>query len=237
MKIEGKVVMITGAVRGIGRGLVDAFLKAGANRVYAASRNLEAYSHPDKRVIPLQLDVTNQESIQSAVKMAGDTQILVNNAGVLEFGNLLEADRDSFRRNLEVNLWGNLDMDRAFVPVLARNGEAAVVNILTLLSMVSAPGMSAYNASKAAAWSLGMSLRATLASQSIPVFNVFPGAVDTDMLAGVEMTKTPPAIVAAAIVEGLKAGTEDIFPDPMSQTVYDGWKKDHKAVEKQFASM
>lgn len=236
MEIKDKVVLITGASRGIGRELVRAFLEAGASRVYAGARR-PGDETDDTRIVPIELDVSSSESIQKAQKRAADTQILVNNAGVLEFGNLLEAPRDSFRRNLEVNLWGNLDMDRAFVPVLESNGGGGIVNILTLLSLVSAPGMSAYNASKAAAWSVALSLRATLSGRGIEVFNVFPGAVDTDMLAGVEMPKTSASAVANSIVRGVASGAEDIFPDPMSESVYATWKQDHKAVEKQFASM
>ena len=214
MNIESKVVFVTGANRGIGASLVQAFLAKGARRVYAAARNPASVAFHDERVQAIGLDVTDLASIQNAAQVARDTQILVNNAGVLDWGNLLEAPRDSFQKNLAVNLWGPLDMDRAFVPVLEQNGDGAIVTILTLLSLASMPGMSAYNASKAAAWSVGLSLRATLAAKSIAVFNVFPGAVDTDMLAGVEMPKTASRDVAQNVLSGLEAGSEDIFPDP-----------------------
>ena len=81
------------------------------------------------------------------------------------------------------------------------------------------------------------SLRASLAGSNIAVHGVFPGAVDTDMLKAVDMPKTSPQDVARAIVEGINAGMEDIFPDPMSRQLYAAWAADHKAVEKQFASM
>ena len=109
--------------------------------------------------------------------------------------------------------------------------------MLSLVSLVSAPGFAAYNASKAAAWSMTLSLRANLAARGITVHGVFPGAVDTDMLAGVDMPKTSPADVARAVVSGLQENREDIFPDPMSTQVYAAWRQDHKAVEKQFAAM
>ena len=99
------------------------------------------------------------------------------------------------------------------------------------------PGLGVYNASKAAAWSLTQSLRAGLSGQKIAVYGVFPGAVDTDMLAGIEMPKTSPAAVAKAIVTGVSNGVEDIFPDAMSSSLYAAWRKDHKAVERQFAAM
>ena len=66
---------------------------------------------------------------------------------------------------------------------------------------------------------------------------MFPGAVDTDMLAGVEMPKTSPADIASAVVSGVESGMEDIFPDPMSTQLYAVWKQNHKAIEKQFATM
>ncbi len=128
-------------------------------------------------------------------------------------------------------------MSRAFVPVIEKNGGGAVANILTLVALASMPGLAVYNASKAAAWSASLSLRASLANKPVTVHNVFPGAVDTDMLAGVEMPKTSPQDVAEAVVAGIVAGHEDIFPDPMAESMYAEWRKDHKAVEKQFAAM
>ena len=111
------------------------------------------------------------------------------------------------------------------------------MNVLTLLSLASMPSFAAYNASKAAAWSMTLSLRASLANSNVTVHSVFPGAVDTDMLADVEIPKTNSLQVARAIIEGIQDGKEDIFPDPMSQEVYGMWSKDHKAIEKQFAQM
>ena len=66
---------------------------------------------------------------------------------------------------------------------------------------------------------------------------MFPGAVDTDMLNGVEMAKAAPADVAAAVLNGIEADEEDIFPDPMSRQLYAHWAADHKAIERQFATM
>jgi short-subunit dehydrogenase len=128
-------------------------------------------------------------------------------------------------------------MSRAFAPLIEGNGGGAVVNVLTVVALASMPGLGVYNASKAAAWSMTQSLRADLAKRKVQVYAVFPGPVDTDMARGIEMAKTSPADVARAVLDGVQAGTEDIFPDPMSQQVYAAWKADHKAVERQFASM
>ena len=239
MEIERSVALVTGANRGIGRALVGALLAAGATKVYAAARKLETLDHffDNQRVLPVLIDVTDEKAIAGLAAAARDVTLLVNNAGVLDFGPVLEAPLAAFERNFATNFYGVLATSRAFAPVIERNGGGAIVNILTLVALASMPGLSVYNASKAAAWSLTQSLRASLAGRNIAVHGVFPGAVDTDMLAGVEMPKARPDDVAAAIVAGVSQSREDIFPDAMSASLYDAWRKDHKAVEKQFALM
>lgn len=241
MHIRNATALVTGANRGIGLALVKALLNSGAKRIYATARDvktLDAVVALDRaRVKPLQLDVTNKELIRAAAAAASDVNLLINNAGVLEFGSFLDVPTEKVARQFETNFYGKLKMALAFAPVIEANGGGAIVNLLTLVALASMPGLSTYNASKAAAWSMTQSLRATLASKKIQVSGVFPGAVDTDMLAGVEMPKTSPADIASAVVSGIEAGMEDIFPDPMSTQLYAAWKTDHKAVERQFALM
>ena len=241
MQIQNSTVLVTGANRGIGRELVNALLQAGAKKVYAGARDLnrmKATKFSDmSRVVPINLDVTNRELVWGLPDQAPDVNLLVNNAGVLDFGNILEVPLEAIARNFDTNFYGPLIMARAFAPLIERNGGGAIVNILTLVALASMPGLAAYNASKAAAWSMTQSLRASIAGRGIAVHAIFPGAVDTDMLAGVDMPKTPPKDIAAAVVAGVVAGQEDTFPDPMSAGLYAAWKTDHKSVEKQFAAM
>jgi len=237
MDIKHATALVSGANRGIGRALVEALLSAGVTKVYAAARDVEKVVAGDMRVVAVPLDVTDDASVVALAKRADDVTLLVNNAGVLDFGSVVDAPRAAFERNFAANFYGVLAMSKAFAPVIEQNGGGAVVNILTLVALASMPGLGVYNASKAAAWSLNQSLRAALSRRNIAVHGVFPGAVDTDMLAGVEMPKTSPADVAKAIVAGVSTVVEDIFPDPMSSSVYEAWRKDHKAVEKQFAAM
>jgi NAD(P)-dependent dehydrogenase (short-subunit alcohol dehydrogenase family) len=241
MEAKKAVALVTGANRGIGRALVEALLERGAVRVYATARNLadlkQVAALDPKRVRTLQLDVTKPAQISAAAAEARDVNLLINNAGVLDFGSLLEAPGEAVRRNMDTNYYGTLHMSRAFAPLIEGNGGGAVVNVLTVVALASMPGLGVYNASKAAAWSMTQSLRADLAKRKVQVYAVFPGPVDTDMARGIEMAKTSPADVARAVLDGVQAGTEDIFPDPMSQQVYAAWKADHKAVERQFASM
>lgn len=239
MDITTATAFVTGANRGIGNALVKRLLDTGVRRVHAAARTdeqatkLEAL---DKRVTGVVLDVTNAAQVALAAANAEDVNLLVNNAGVLDFGNFLDASRAQIERNFATNFYGALDVTRAFTPVIEANGGGTIVNLLTLVALASMPGLSVYNASKAAAWSMTQSLRATLAAKNIKVMGVFPGAVDTDMIAGVDMPKTSAAEIARAIVGAIGTDQEDLFPDSMSADLYEQWKVDHKAVERQFAA-
>jgi NAD(P)-dependent dehydrogenase (short-subunit alcohol dehydrogenase family) len=215
-------------------------LERGAKRVYAAARDLSSLDTvlrlDPARIRAVKLDVTSVADAQAAAALANDVTLLINNAAVLATGGLAELPVATVRDNMETNFYGLLNVTTAFIPVLERQ-RGSVVNILTLLSMVSAPGLAAYNASKAAGWSLTQSFRADLAKRGIAVHGVFPGAVDTDMARSLEIPKTPAIAVARATLDGVDAGDEDIYPDPMSKAVYSEWRKDHKAVERQFAAM
>ena len=240
MQIKNSVALITGANRGIGRAFVDALLERGASRIYAAARDLaslDAVVRLDpKRIRALKLDVTSAEDARAAAGQAKDITLLINNAAELALGRLTDITVDAVRSNMETNFFGLLNVITAFVPVLEQN-EGSIVNILTLLSLASMPGVAAYNASKAAGWSLTQSFRADLAKRGIRVHGVFPGAVDTEMARSFEIPKLPAIDVARATLDGVDANEEDIYPDDMSQQVYAAWRTDHKAVERQFAAM
>lgn len=241
MNLKKATALVTGANRGIGRALVGALLAAGAPKIYAAARDMgtlaDTLTLDPKRVIALKVNVTDRAAVAALANQANDVTLLVNNAGVLDFGGILDVPYEAVERNFGTNFYGQLNMARAFAPVIEANGGGGIVNLLTLVALASMPGLAVYNASKAAAWSMTQSLRASLADKGVEVFGVFPGAVDTDMLAGVNMPKASPAEVARMIVLGITEGREDIFPDPMSAQMYAARKQDHKAVEKQFAAM
>mgnify|MGYP000727103421 CR=1 FL=1 len=239
MKIQDAVVLVTGSNRGIGKALVQALSKAGARKIYASARDSSSLSFAGLKaeIVPLTLDVSNDSNLQKVAKQANDVTLVLNNAGVLSTGNILEVTEDQIKHNFETNFFGALAVARTFAPIIERNGGGAIVNTLTLLSLASMPAFAAYNASKAATWSMTLSLRASLANTNVAVHSVFPGAVDTDMLDGIEMAKTSPDEVAKAIVEGVNQDKEDIFPDPMSKQVYPAWRENHKDIEKQFAQM
>jgi NAD(P)-dependent dehydrogenase (short-subunit alcohol dehydrogenase family) len=239
MKTQDTIALVTGANRGIGRAFVEAYLAHGAKKVYAAARkrtDLDAIVALDpKRVVPIVLDVSKPAEVAAAAATAKDVNVLINNAGVLSFGNVLEASEETLRRDLDINYFGTIRVTRAFAPMIEKNGGGVVANLLSVVSLASMPGVAGYNASKAALWSATQSMRADLAKRDIRVVGVFPGPIDTDMAKDFPMAKTPAIDVANDVLNGIANGAEDIFPDPMAKQVYAAWSKDHKAVEKQFA--
>ena len=233
MKIADKVILVTGANRGIGQALVEEALRRGAKRVYAGTR--QPLVHPDERVTPLTLDVTNLAQTESAVKRVEALDILINNAGVGLYDDL--SDRATLERHLAVNLFGTYGVTQAFLPLLTRS-RGAIVNISSLTAFAALPIMPAYSISKAAVFSLTQSQRALLAEQGVSVHAVLTGPVDTDMVRGLEIPKASAQLVAHAIFDGVEKGEEDIFPDPMSESMAEGWRSGAaKALERQNAAL
>jgi NAD(P)-dependent dehydrogenase (short-subunit alcohol dehydrogenase family) len=231
VNIAKKTVLITGANRGIGRALVSEALARGAKRVYAGTR--QALPSADRRVTPLTLDVTNASQIERAAEEVEALDVLINNAGIAIYDDL--SNPDVIEQHLAVNLFGSLRVARAFLPQLRRS-RGAIVNNLSLVSLASLPVIPAYSISKAAALSMTQSLRAQLAGQGVTVHAVFLGPIDTDMNRGFDIPKASPESAASGIFDGLEKGEEDIFPDPASAPLAEGWRTGVvKALERQFA--
>jgi NAD(P)-dependent dehydrogenase (short-subunit alcohol dehydrogenase family) len=232
MKITNKAVLVTGANRGIGQALVEEALRRGAKRVYAGTR--QPLAHLDGRVTPLPLDVTNAAQTQGAVESVESLDILINNAGLALYDDL--SDRAALERHLAVNLFGTYGVTQAFLPSLMRT-RGAIVNVLSVTALASLPIIPAYSISKAAAFSLTQSLRSLLAGRGVRVHAVLTGPVDTDMSRGLDIPKASPESVARAIFDGVEEEEEDIFPDPMSQSLAEGWSSGVvKALERQNAA-
>jgi len=233
MTIADKAVLVTGANRGIGQALVDEALSRGARWVYAGTR--QPLTHPDERVIPLTLDVTNPAQIQAAAEQVDSLDLLINNAGIWLYDDL--SDPAMLEEHLAVNFYGTWRVTQAFLPLLTRS-KGTIVNNVSLMALAALPLTPAYSASKAAAFSLTQSLRALLAGRGVRVHAVLTGPVDTDMTRGFDIPKASAASVAQAILDGVEAGEEEIFPDPMSASLADGWRDGvAKAFERQNAAL
>jgi NAD(P)-dependent dehydrogenase (short-subunit alcohol dehydrogenase family) len=233
MTIEGKSILVTGANRGLGQALVEEALRRGATRVYAGTRR--PLNHPDERVVAVTLDVTDPTQVQRAAQKIGSLDVLFNNAGVALPDEL--SDRAALERHLAVNLFGTWGVTEAFLPLLTRTG-GAVVNVVSVAALAAVPVLPAYSISKAAAFSLSQSLRALFASRDVNVHAVMAGPIDTDMVRGLDIPKTSPESVARGVFDGLARGDEEIFPDPMSETLAESWRTGAaKALERQNAAL
>ncbi|TCN43894.1 short-subunit dehydrogenase [Kribbella orskensis] len=232
MTFADRSVLVTGANRGIGQALVEEVLRRGAKRVYAGTRR--PLTHPDERVTPLTLDVTDAAQIQAAVESVASLDVLINNAGVALYADL--GDRAALEQHLAVNLFGSYDTTQAFLPLLTRS-RGTIVNVLSLAALAPVPLDPTYAMSKAAAFSLTQSLRAALAGQGVAVHAVLPGPVDTDMGPKGDIPKASVESVARAILDGVENGDEEIFPDPLSESMAEGWRNGaSKALERQMAA-
>ena len=243
-ELSGKTALVTGANRGIGEAIVDALVAAGAKKVYTAARKISALdplvARHGGRVVALRLDVTNAAQIAEAAATATDVDLLVNNAGVVGFhgGDFTDPQWiEGGRQEMEVNFLGTFAVSQAFAPVLAKNGGGAIANLNSVASFVSFPILAAYSASKAATHSLTQVTRAMLRAQNTQVFGVYPGPIDTRMAEVLPIEKASPADTAQAIVAGIVAGDEEIFPDKVSQGTGPAFFADPKGLERQVAGM
>jgi NAD(P)-dependent dehydrogenase (short-subunit alcohol dehydrogenase family) len=226
----GAVALVTGGSRGIGKALVEELLARGASKVYATARDPRAVS-PD--AVPVELEVTDPDSVAAAAELAGDVTILINNAGGSVAVPMLDSSIEDIRREFETNFYGPLLVSRAFAPIIERNGGGHVLNAHSVLSWLGNGG--SYSASKAALWSQTNSLRLELHGRGIAVTGLHMGYVDTDMAAGVDAPKVSAAEVARLAVEGIRAGAHEVLADDISRQVKAGLSADLSALYPQLA--
>ena len=218
MNIEGAVVLVTGANRGLGAEYVRQLLDRGAAKVYAGARSPESVTNAG--AIPLKLDVTSAADIQAAVQQCSDLTMLINNAGVVIGSRVLaENSLENAKAEFETNVWGPFNLAKAFAPVLSANGGGAIVNVLSAVSWMSIKEVATYAMSKSAAWSLTNALRLELARQGTLVVAVHPAFIDTDMAAGVDMPKTSPHQVVERTLDSVAAGLPEVLADDTSAFV------------------
>jgi len=229
--IRGKVILVTGANRGIGRVLVETFLDHGAAKVYAAVRDTASTAplirQYGDRVVTLQVDMEDPESIAASAKAAPDVDVVVSNAGVLtKFSPLDPGAIDALQFEMNVNVYGLIRLAQAFAPVLDANGGGVFVQINSTASIKCVPDFATYCASKAAAYSITQALRAKLGRQGTRIISVHPGPIDTDMAvtAGITEWAEPPSVVADAIIDAVQSGSFHVFPDALARRLGEAYK-------------
>ncbi|WP_433219294.1 SDR family oxidoreductase [Dactylosporangium sp. CS-047395] len=213
--MNNEVVLVTGGNRGLGKAFVEEALARGARKVYAAARNPESVSTPG--AIPLQLDVTDPESVRRAAAIATDVTVLINNAGVSARASLLDGDLAEIRQEFETNFYGTIHVTRAFAPILAANGGGHILDVHSVLSWLS-QGTS-YSATKAAVWQATNAFRLELAPQGTTVTGLHVGYVDTDMTKGVDGPKESAADVVRLALDGVEAGAFEVLADEVTRHV------------------
>jgi NAD(P)-dependent dehydrogenase (short-subunit alcohol dehydrogenase family) len=217
MKNDQIVAFVTGANRGLGKRFAAQLVERGA-KVYAAARRPETIDVPG--VVPAQLDVTDPESVARAASVAGDVNVLINNAGVSTGASLLTGPMDDVRLEMETHYFGTLSVTRAFAPIVEANGGGSILNVLSVLSWAHSPVFGAYSAAKAAEWAMTDAIRQELAPRGIHVASLHVGFMDTDMADFVPADqKTDPSAVAKLALEGLFAGEPEVIADDISRRV------------------
>ena len=221
MKLKDATVLVTGANRGIGLAFVRAAMARGARKVYAGARNPAGMTLAG--VEPVQLDVTDAGQVTAAARQCTDVTLLINNAGIGVTGDILSPDAVAqARQMMETNFIGPLRMCQAFAPVLAANGGGAILNVLSVASWINSPTLSAYGATKSAAWALTNGMRHALREQRTQVVAMHVGFVDTDLVRDIDIQKSPPEVVVARTLDALEAGAEEVLADAVARQVKRG---------------
>jgi NAD(P)-dependent dehydrogenase (short-subunit alcohol dehydrogenase family) len=242
MQLEKTVALVTGSNGGIGRYYVETLRRVGVSKIYAGARNLNSLSDvvaiDPKHIIPVPLDITNEQSVNTAAATCQDVTLLINNAGIGLLKSFISApDLSSARAEMEVNYFGTLTMCRAFAPVLERNGGGAIVNMLSMLGKVNLPMNASYSASKAAAILMTQGIRAELAAQGTLVIGVMPGTVDTEGSRNFPPPKVSPEVVAQEALQAVVDRIEDVYPGEQAKEMAAQLLKDPKSLEKAMAMM
>ncbi|AQT80783.1 short-chain dehydrogenase [Mycolicibacterium litorale] len=221
MQLQGATALVTGTNRGLGHHFAAELLRRGA-KVYATARRPELIDVPGAELVTL--DITDQASIDAVAELAGDVDVLINNAADTHGGNLVTGDMAAIRSTMDTNYYGTLAMIRTFAPILARNGGGAILNVLSAAAWLAVDGNTAYAAAKSAEWGLTNGVRAELAEQGTLVTALIPGLIGTQTLfdfaeqAGLTLPADvviDPGDLARLALDGLEAGEVEIL-DPFS---------------------
>lgn len=243
-------VLVTDGKTAVGQAIVQALVKAGADIVWVG--HAEPWKKlpgiEDVTVLPqvtlVPLDLTNERSVtELAGEIGGKVDIVINNAEVHRaFGIAARRGTDVARAEMDINYFGLLRLAQEFGPALkGRSADgvthaAAWVNLLSIYALSNFPPHGTFSASKAAAHSLAQCLRAEMRPAGIRVINLFPGPVDDEWNQNLPPPKVAPSAIAAAIVNALRQGIEDVYPGDVAQEWLERWRENPKVLERELAA-
>lgn len=190
-----KVWFITGASKGMGLALTKLVLSKG-NKVVATSRNIKELdakiTENKNNLLPLQVDITSDESVKNAVKQSiehfGRLDVVINNAGYSLVGSMEEMTDEEFRKTLDVNLFGTVNIIRAVMPYLRKQQSGHIINISSNAGYVGFANAASYNAAKFAVVGISEALSEEIKSFGIKVTVVAPGQFRTNFMDKGSMT-------------------------------------------------
>jgi NAD(P)-dependent dehydrogenase (short-subunit alcohol dehydrogenase family) len=221
---DQKVALITGTSSGIGRATALALRDAGFF-VYATARDEnEQGEFSGDGITTLELDVTDEESMQSAVRTAeqnnGSIQLLVNNAGYGQYGPIEEIPIDAVREQFETNVFGLLRMCQLVLPGMRRAGGGRIINLSSIAGEITQPGSGIYHATKHAVEAIDGALRTEVSEFNIRVIGIQPGPVNTnfDDVAVASIPDTGADSPYYTFKENLKRSTKEML-DPKGTMV------------------
>lgn len=217
--LAGSNVLVTGANRGLGAAFVEEALLMGASKIYAGERNrssISPRSNINGVIVPIQLDLCEEQQIDAAASQCCDVDLVISNAGITTVGGVLDMEIERCRAMMEVNFFGPLLLTKAFAPILSER-RGGIIYVLSVAALLPGGPVPIYAATKAASAHLGAALQSELRDANITVALSYPGFIDTGMGSSVSLPKTSPSEVARRSLNGWLRGDRHIFPDRHSE--------------------
>ncbi|AFZ26671.1 short-chain dehydrogenase of unknown substrate specificity [Cylindrospermum stagnale PCC 7417] len=226
MNIRGKVALITGASRGIGRAIAFELAKLGMKRLILVARDRQKLAEVAQQIeamgvetTVLALDLANPVNINIAIAQLwrhdGPIDLLVNCAGVAYQNSFLQSKLPQVQEELSVNLMGMYTLTSLIARRMASQRQGTIVNVSSLMGKVAAPTMATYSATKFAIIGFTQALRQELAAHNIRVIALLPTLTDTDMVRDLQLFRwvvpMTPEKVAQVLVTGLEKNTPEIL--------------------------
>jgi NAD(P)-dependent dehydrogenase (short-subunit alcohol dehydrogenase family) len=234
MKVQNKVVVVTGGGNGIGRELILGLLLKGASvaavdiNASALEETLALAGRNRDRLATYIVNITDRAAVDAlpaqVISRFGAVDGIINNAGVIQpFVRLKDLDYAAIDRVMNVNLFGTLYMTKAFLPHLLARPEAHITNISSMGGLLPVPGQTIYGAAKAAVKLLTEGLSSELLGTNVKVTVVFPGAIGTNIAVNSGVMDSLP-------MKGGEGSPRMLAPDKAAQIILDGIEYDRYRV-------